>query len=124
MENQEFGDYIIYVDESGDHSLNNSYADYPVFALAFCIFLKEDYLKAIQTINRVKFEFWGHDLPIFHSSSIRGQTKEFSILKNRSVCENFYSSLNYAFRDCSFSLIATVIDKRLLQKRYSTPHNP
>lgn len=32
-----FSDYIVYVDESGDHGPVSS--DYPVFVLAFCIFI-------------------------------------------------------------------------------------
>ena len=37
--NNEFSDYIVYVDESGDHSLESIDINYPVFVLAFCIFL-------------------------------------------------------------------------------------
>jgi len=35
-----FSDYIIHVDESGDHSLESIDPNYPVFVLAFCIFNK------------------------------------------------------------------------------------
>lgn len=35
-----FGDFIVYVDESGDHGLARMDPDYPVFVLAFCIFEK------------------------------------------------------------------------------------
>ena len=38
-----FGDYIIYVDESGDHGLASLDPEYPIFVLAFCIFRKADY---------------------------------------------------------------------------------
>ena len=31
-----FGDHIVFVDESGDHSLTSINPDYPVFVLAFC----------------------------------------------------------------------------------------
>ncbi len=43
----EFSDYIIYVDESGDHSLEVVYEEHPVFVLAFCIFKKSDYAKIV-----------------------------------------------------------------------------
>ena len=33
----EFSDYIVYVDESGDHSLTSIEADFPVFSLSFCV---------------------------------------------------------------------------------------
>jgi len=38
-----FSDYIIYVDESGDHGLQTLDSNYPVFVLAFCIFHKRYY---------------------------------------------------------------------------------
>jgi hypothetical protein len=35
-----FGDYIVYVDESGDHDLDAMDRSYPMFVLAFCSFEK------------------------------------------------------------------------------------
>ncbi len=43
MKKENFSDYIIYVDESGDHSLESIDKEYPVFVLAFCIFNKKIY---------------------------------------------------------------------------------
>ncbi len=36
-----FSKYIVYVDESGDHGLQNIDANYPYFVLAFCVFHKQ-----------------------------------------------------------------------------------
>lgn len=36
-----FSDYVVYVDESGDHSLASIDPDYPVFVLALCIFTSD-----------------------------------------------------------------------------------
>ena len=47
MNKQNFGDYIIYVDESGDHSLEKINPRYPIFSLAFCIFKKAAYVEVI-----------------------------------------------------------------------------
>ncbi|CAC9451571.1 hypothetical protein BSPLISOX_2138 [uncultured Gammaproteobacteria bacterium] len=44
----DFSDYIVYVDESGDHGLVNIDTQYSIFVLAFCIFKKSDYLKTVQ----------------------------------------------------------------------------
>jgi len=38
-----FSNYIVYVDESGDHSLSSVNKDFPIFVLAFCIFEKAMY---------------------------------------------------------------------------------
>jgi len=37
-----FSDYIIYVDESGDHGLERIDPEFPIFVLAFCIIRKSD----------------------------------------------------------------------------------
>jgi hypothetical protein len=39
-----FSDHIIFVDESGDHSFKSIDPQYPIFALAFCIIRKDDYI--------------------------------------------------------------------------------
>lgn len=43
----EFSDYIIYADESGDHSLVSINPEYPIFVLVFVIFQKDQYAKII-----------------------------------------------------------------------------
>ena len=40
-----FSDHIIFVDESGDHSISSIDPQYPVFALAFCILRIGDYVR-------------------------------------------------------------------------------
>ena len=51
----EQSDYIVYVDESGDHSLQSINPEYPVFVLAFCIFSIQAYVllvaPALQTLR-------------------------------------------------------------------------
>mgnify|MGYP000331903451 CR=1 FL=1 len=44
-----FSDYVVYVDESGDHSLASIDRDYPVFVLALCVFHKRHYAEKIRT---------------------------------------------------------------------------
>lgn len=54
-----FSDYIIYVDESGDHNLERTDPDYPLFVLAFCIIKKTDYYSVISSsIQKLKFDFF------------------------------------------------------------------
>ena len=57
-----FSDYVVYVDESGDHSLASIDAGYPVFVLALCVFHKRHYSeKVIPAIEKLKFNYFGHD---------------------------------------------------------------
>lgn len=123
--NKEFSEYIVYVDESGDHSLEVVYEDHPVFVLAFCIFKKQDYSQIISpAICSLKFDFWGHDSVVFHSHKIRKQVGEFSILGNLNSMENFMSRLNDFMNLAPFTIISTVIDKRILKDRYANSRNP
>ena len=54
-----FSDYIVYVDESGDHGLINIKTNYPIFVLVFCIFDKNQYLKTASQIQNMKFKYFG-----------------------------------------------------------------
>jgi hypothetical protein len=36
-----FSNFIVYVDESGDHGMQTVDPNYPLFVLAFCVFLQE-----------------------------------------------------------------------------------
>ena len=60
-------DYIVFVDESGDHSLESVNPDYPIFVLAFCILPTAAYVDQITpAVRRLKRQLFGHDLVILH----------------------------------------------------------
>lgn len=42
-----YSNYIVYVDESGDHGMQTIDANYPVFVLAFCVFHKRHYSEKV-----------------------------------------------------------------------------
>lgn len=120
-----FSDYIVYVDESGDHSLQLVNPVNPVFVLAFCIFEKLNYVNSVVPfIQTIKFDFWGHDSVVFHSHEIRKSHGDFRILLNPSVRASFLDRLNKAMNDIDCTVIAAAIDKRRLIDRYARPGNP
>ena len=58
-----YSDYVIYVDESDDHSLKPIDRDYPVFVLDFCIFWKDHYANAVAPrVQTFKFTHFGWGL--------------------------------------------------------------
>ena len=82
MSEHNFGDYIVFVDESGDQSLKSVNANYPVFVLSFCIFEKTHYYThVVPEILRFKFDFFGSDIPILHEREIRKREGDFNILR-------------------------------------------
>src|SRR5262249_32076235 len=79
--NPRYSDFIIYVDESGDHSLEYIDSQYPIFVLSFCIFRKTEYIaKVAPAIRQLKFSTFGHDTIILHESDIRRKKGNFSQL--------------------------------------------
>ena len=120
-----FGNYVIYVDESGDHGLEKIDPQHPVFVLAFCIFEKETYTQhVVPSVQRLKFQFWGHDNVILRSYDIRKSSGPFNILLNQHVRAEFVQAINAAIDAADFTLIAAVIDKQRLVRQYTFPANP
>jgi hypothetical protein len=121
----DYGDFVIYGDETGDHSMDTAYKQHPVFALVLCIFSKDAYIgDVVRHLKKLKFTFWGHDTTILHSAKLRRQIEDFQFLQNQKRREFFIERLNVAIRSSPFTIISTGIDKRLLQEQYTKPENP
>lgn len=121
----EYSDYIVYVDESGDHSLTSIDNDYPVFVLTFCIFKKDVYINdIIPEFQKFKLKHFGHDIVILHENEIRRRKNQFRILHNRELYNQFMEELSDIIGNSDFKVISTVIDKKLLNTRYLEAENP
>jgi hypothetical protein len=113
------GEYIVYVDESGDHGLRNIDPHYPVFVLAFCIFRIEDYVEqVVPALQRFKFREFGHDAVILHERDIRKDQGPFSGLKSKARKEQFLGGLSEIIERAPFRVVSSVIHKEKLQERY------
>lgn len=108
-----FSDYIVYVDESGDHSLVHVDPVYPVFVLASCLFEKERYAaECAPAMIRLKFGHVGHDQIVLHEREIRKQQPPFDFLLDRRRNEAFVADLSGLIAEAPFTLFAAVIEKR------------
>lgn len=75
----DYSDYIVYVDESGDHGLVSIDKQYPIFVLSLCIFNKKTYSeKIVPELMSLKFKTFGHDMVILHEHDIR-KKKDFLV---------------------------------------------
>lgn len=107
-----FSDFIVYVDESGDHNLSVVDKDYPVFVLAFCIFYKQHYINhVVPKLQALKFEYFGHDLVILHEHDIRKEKGDFNIFKGKHEKEIFIDALTRIIEQSNFILASCVIEK-------------
>ena len=101
-----YSDYIVYVDESGDHSLVSIDAEYPVFVLALCVFHKRHYSeKIIPAVEKLKFNYFGN-------------------LSQLSVQNQFMGQLSSIIEASNFILITCVVDKSRLSRATGATSNP
>ena len=117
----DFSDYIVYVDESGDHGLQRIDPNFPVFGLSFCIFKKADYTEQIvPAVQDLKFSYWGHDAIILHEREIRRSIGDFK-LPNETY-RQFTMDLTELIKGAPFKVIGAVINKTaLLDKNVERP---
>jgi hypothetical protein len=121
----QFSDFIVYVDESGDHSLTSINPQHPVFALAFCIVKKASYVdQIVPAFQRFKFDFWGYDSVVLHSHEIRKAQGDFNILLNPKTRAAFIERMTALIAEAEFTVIAAVIDKQRHVARYNSPSDP
>ncbi len=120
-----YSDYVIFVDESGDHSLQSVDRNYPVFVLDFCIFQKTQFANVVvPNVQTFKFAHFGHDIVVLHERDIRQQNPPFVFLKDRQKRETFMDGLSRLIDEAEFTIVATVIDKQRHAETYANPVNP
>ena len=109
-----YSDFIVYVDEAGDHGSVSR--EFPVFVLAFCIFRKKEYAsRVVPAIHELKFRHLGHDAVVLHEREIRKATAPFEFLRVPERREAFFLDMNDLIASAPFELIAVVVDKRRQQ---------
>lgn len=120
-----FSDYIVFVDESGDHGLQSIDPEYPAFVLAFSIFSKREYAEiAVPGMLGFKFRYFGHDQVILHEHHIKKAKGDFRVLVNKQVRDAFFQDLSDLIARLPVTLVAVVIRKEALKDRYREPTNP
>jgi hypothetical protein len=120
-----FGDYFVFVDQSGDHGLARVDPGYPIFVLAFCLFAKQDYVGRIgPALQHLKFRFWGHDEQVLHEHEIRKPNKNYGFLFDPAKRTEFLAGVNKLVEEASFQLVAAVIRKLEYCKQFALPANP
>lgn len=119
-----YSNFIVYVDESGDHGMQSIDSNYPVFVLAFCVFYKGHYAeKVVPALEKFKFNHFGHDVIVLHENDIRKETGAFKF-QNRQEKNRFLDELTGVIEASNFILISCVIHKERLRDKGGAPDNP
>ncbi|HEY8579628.1 MAG TPA: DUF3800 domain-containing protein [Beijerinckiaceae bacterium] len=120
-----FSDYVIYVDESGDHGLASIDPQYPVFVLVFCLVRKSDYRHwIVPRLQEFKFRWFGHDIVSLHERDIRQRAAPFVFLADPDKRRRFLDELTCLIAEAPFTIVSSVIMKEALVRRYVRPDNP
>ena len=121
-----FSDYIVYADESGSPTLENPDPQYPLFVLALTVIKKRDYFERIvPTVQKLKFEFFGHDQIVFHERDIRRQSGAFSVFRGHDDARiAFLERINEIVAAAPMTLIIAAIRKQELVRKYDNPWSP
>ncbi|MGC6471787.1 MAG: DUF3800 domain-containing protein [Parvibaculales bacterium] len=116
----EFGDYIVFADESGDHGTKNIDPDYPLFVLLCCVIKKPTYIEEIiPAMTGLKFKYWGHDTVILHENDIRKNwTGDWVFLRDAKVRENFLKDIEGILERSDFQVFGCIVDKREKPKNF------
>ncbi len=116
--------FIVYVDESGDHGMQTVDANYPLFVLAFCVFYKGHYSeKVVPALEKFKFNNFGHDIIILHERDIRKEIAPFKFGHENEKLR-FLDDLTGIIDNSNFILISCVIDKHKLSDKMADQDNP
>lgn len=119
-----FSNFVVYVDESGDHGMQTVDPNYPVFVLAFCVFYKRHYCeKVVPALQKFKFNHFGHDHVVLHEHEIRKEKGSFKF-QSRHHKHDFLNQLTGIIKASNFIFISCVIDKVRLRDRQEQLSNP
>lgn len=117
-------DYIVFVDESGDHSLEKIDAAYPIFVLAFCLMPFDEYSKNVAlAIRQLKFEIFGHDTVVLHETDIVRRRKAFAGI-SESQRGDLMAKLSDVIDSADMTIIAIAVDKAKHATKYKDPDHP
>lgn len=122
----EFSEFIVFADESGSPVLEGPDPTFPVFVLNCVLASKIDYAdRIVPRLQRLKFDFVGHDQLVLHERDIRRQQKEFAFLQvDAALRKAFLDRVNGIVADAEIDVIAAIIHKVRLAAKYANPWSP
>ena len=122
----DFSDYIVYADESGSATIDGADPNFPIFVLAMTLVRKDDYTNVVvPSMQKLKFDFVGHDQLIMHEREIRRQKGAFAFLQVDPLQRAaFLEAIDAVVTAAPIKVFAAVIHKTQLAAKYKDPWSP
>ena len=104
---------LVYIDESGDHSLTPANPEYPVFVMVACVFEDSDYLGSfVPRMTGLKIRHWGHDGIVLHERDLRRPSGENAWIADSDLRRSLMQDIGDMVSSAACSLHAVSWDKR------------
>jgi len=110
----------LFLDESGNHSLNAYEPRYPVFVLGGVIIDEDDLAAVGSAVLAFKRDVLGDESVVLHTADIARNRRGFEHLADAALRRRFYSRLNALMAALDFTAVACAVDKSLLVERYGS----
>lgn len=110
--------YFLFLDESGDASLNKVDPRWDTFVLCGILFSEPNYKQFNQALINLKLKIFKDPKVVFHSYDIRRLKGPFKILRDDDLKAQFYEEMSKIFNDFEYTVFASIIDKPRYRKKY------
>ncbi|MEK9627921.1 MAG: DUF3800 domain-containing protein [Nitrospinota bacterium] len=108
----------LFLDESGDHSLDKIDSQYPLFVLGGALITKTNYQIAKLQWSRMKKDLFGSEEIIIHTADLTRNRNGFEEMKKIKFREKVYEVLNVTMQNLDYLAIGCVILKDEHLNRY------
>jgi hypothetical protein len=102
---------VLYLDESGDHSLDAIDPSYPVFVLGGVIVAAADIRELCRELARLKRRLFGNAHIVLHTADAARNRNGFERLTDLATRQAFYEEVNSLMDSARYSVIACAIHK-------------
>ena len=110
---------VMFLDESGDHSLSKIDPQYPVFVLCGVIMDEEHHKDvAAPALARFKKTLFGRDDLVLHTLEFTRNQAGFEVMKDHGFRVRFFRGLEELFNSLEFKIVACVVKKVEHLNRY------
>lgn len=119
------GDYLVFIDESGDALLEPINPAFPLLNLVCVLIRKEHYLdQLLPQLNAIKTAFFGRTDVVLHESEMRQKQGAFAIFADQQTHHRCVDALLTLLNQAPIRIIAACIHKERLKARYTRPFSP
>jgi len=103
--------YYLFLDESGDHSLDKIDPQYPMFVLGGVLINAVDYDRIELRWKQMKRELFGRDDIIIHTADLTRNKNGFERMKETVFRERVYKELNAVMAELPYKVIGCAVRK-------------